>query len=372
MAYANFLPNQPSGGSIYSSSTIRNNFNALYQGCFNALKVEATDPPSLQVYVNPSDVENFYNQVWIKQEEPLNFGGGTSPAIIPPTSNPRIALLTIDYEGNLEWIYGSESASPSPPNSTSNKIPLAYVYEKVGMTEIVNYEDRTSYPSGGYIYKDVRPLLVSKDYPEDVKSILQDYDTNGNDLIDDTELLTIIDDWGDKKVSDKVMNVARYVWEKMASISGLPDSLDVDGYNIFGAQTGKYNAVFLGGNGTVFEAATTFKDQSTFNSKAIFDYEIDSNGRINYKIDTITSNTTLSSHNYILANASSGNITITLPDATTCQGRGYIIKKIDSSSNTITIDGNGSQTIDGSLTQTLSTQYEVIRIISDGNNWYKW
>ena len=85
-------------------------------------------------------------------------------------------------------------------------------------------------------------------------------------------------------------------------------------------------------------------------------------------ITTITANTTLTDLQHtILVDASGGNITITLPAPTT--GKVYIIKKIDNTANTVTIDA-GTQTIDGVNTKTLSAQYEVLRIQSDGNNWY--
>jgi hypothetical protein len=36
----------------------------------------------------------------------------------------------------------------------------------------------------------------------------------------------------------------------------------------------------------------------------------------------------------------------------------------------VTLDPNGSQTIDGDLTFVISTQYEAIEIESDGANWW--
>ena len=85
-------------------------------------------------------------------------------------------------------------------------------------------------------------------------------------------------------------------------------------------------------------------------------------------ITTVTANTTLTDLQHtILVDASGGNITITLPAPTT--GKVYVIKKIDSSTNTVTVDA-GTQTIDGANTKTLSAQYEVLRIQSDGSNWY--
>lgn len=71
----------------------------------------------------------------------------------------------------------------------------------------------------------------------------------------------------------------------------------------------------------------------------------------------------------ILCDATSGAITVTLPTAAGRKGKAFCIKKIDSSANTVTIDGNASETIDGATTKVLSTQYSAKWIISDGANW---
>lgn len=67
--------------------------------------------------------------------------------------------------------------------------------------------------------------------------------------------------------------------------------------------------------------------------------------------------------------ASGANRTVTLPAASGCAGRIYVIKKIDSSANTVTIDANSTETIDGALTQVLTTQYQSYTIQSNGTNW---
>lgn len=72
----------------------------------------------------------------------------------------------------------------------------------------------------------------------------------------------------------------------------------------------------------------------------------------------------------ILADATAGAFTITLPNATTRDGWEYTIKKIDASAFGVTIDGNGSQTIDGVLTMTLTTQYQKLKIVAHDGNWY--
>jgi hypothetical protein len=74
---------------------------------------------------------------------------------------------------------------------------------------------------------------------------------------------------------------------------------------------------------------------------------------------------------YVLANATSGNILVTLPDAADHIGRFYGIKKTDVSANTVTVTASGAQLIDASGSRILSSQYQAINIISDGSNWYE-
>ena len=73
--------------------------------------------------------------------------------------------------------------------------------------------------------------------------------------------------------------------------------------------------------------------------------------------------------NVVLGNATSGAFTLTLPSAIGIIGRQYILKKIDSSMNAVTIATTGGQTIDGASTASLSTQYQFLAIASDGTNW---
>jgi hypothetical protein len=72
----------------------------------------------------------------------------------------------------------------------------------------------------------------------------------------------------------------------------------------------------------------------------------------------------------ILASAASGNVQINLPAVATVPGREYIIKKTDATANTITIQANGAETIDGQNTIAENIQYQSYTIVSDGNHWY--
>ena len=64
------------------------------------------------------------------------------------------------------------------------------------------------------------------------------------------------------------------------------------------------------------------------------------------------------------------NQTITLPEAlgTTLEGRIFIFIKTQSG-GTVTIEGYGSQTINGALNTTLTTQYQTKTVICDGSSW---
>ena len=77
-----------------------------------------------------------------------------------------------------------------------------------------------------------------------------------------------------------------------------------------------------------------------------------------------------SSDETILSNASAGAITITLPTAVGATGKTYVVKKIDSSANTVTMATTSSQTIDGTLTRVFSNQYTGAQVQTDGSNWY--
>lgn len=84
----------------------------------------------------------------------------------------------------------------------------------------------------------------------------------------------------------------------------------------------------------------------------------------------VSANYTADATDYlILVDATGGARTITLPKAETWAGFPLVVKKVDSSANAVTIDGNGSETIDGATTYALSEQYDSIEILSDGEGW---
>lgn len=83
---------------------------------------------------------------------------------------------------------------------------------------------------------------------------------------------------------------------------------------------------------------------------------------------TINNNYTASTQNIILCDASSGAFTITLPLASSNTNKVYTIKKIDNTNNLVTIDGNGSETIDDEINQTIN-KFDSLKIVCNGTGW---
>lgn len=121
---------------------------------------------------------------------------------------------------------------------------------------------------------------------------------------------------------------------------------------------------------------TTFAVLSTNESGASSRTDINANFALCQKLNvdalsTISSTVAVSSSYQIyLGNASVNSITFTLPAAASSTGLWFIFKKIDGSVNPVIIDGNGSETIDGALTKTLSVAYASITVYCTGTAWY--
>lgn len=96
-----------------------------------------------------------------------------------------------------------------------------------------------------------------------------------------------------------------------------------------------------------------------------------SSGDDTYATATKTSNYTVgATDTVIFADASSGNVTITLPLASGLSGYKFFVKRIDSSSNTCSVARTSSDTIDGATSISLDLQYTCITVVSNGSNWF--
>jgi len=92
---------------------------------------------------------------------------------------------------------------------------------------------------------------------------------------------------------------------------------------------------------------------------------------IQYATETVNSNHTAGSYGNILCDASGGSFSVYLPAAAGVEGRIYTIKKIaGTGAQTVTIDPNGTETIDGSTTLVIVINYTAIKIVSSGSAWF--
>lgn len=84
-------------------------------------------------------------------------------------------------------------------------------------------------------------------------------------------------------------------------------------------------------------------------------------------VKTITENYTVLYDDYFIdANTTTGNITITLPNPTTNVSKPFFIRKT-SAANTLTITaGDGTKTINGSTSRTITANYGVLDLVSNG------
>jgi len=79
--------------------------------------------------------------------------------------------------------------------------------------------------------------------------------------------------------------------------------------------------------------------------------------------------TAVSSDFTILVDASGAAVTVELPAVSTVR-RIFAIKKIDSSTNAVVIDGNGAETIDGAATQSIVTQWSALTVHASTAAWF--
>jgi hypothetical protein len=88
-----------------------------------------------------------------------------------------------------------------------------------------------------------------------------------------------------------------------------------------------------------------------------------------YRSVTATGNV-VSGDYLIIADATAGAITMTLPPAALVPGRIYAFKRINSGANAVVVDPSGAETIDGAATYTLSAQWNSVTIMSNGTAWF--
>jgi hypothetical protein len=146
-----------------------------------------------------------------------------------------------------------------------------------------------------------------------------------------------------KKVDSDVGNV----------IVASEGSETIDGSTSDTILSGQYDSVTLQSNGAQWLVLNSVKEDALIAAKSA-DYTIlDGDGYGTVEVTTSTS-----------------TITITLPAVANNTGRTISIKKVDGSTGKVSLNGAGSEEVDGSTTDNeLLNQYDVITVISNGTQW---
>ena len=72
----------------------------------------------------------------------------------------------------------------------------------------------------------------------------------------------------------------------------------------------------------------------------------------------------------ILVNAAVGIVNLELPSVLTSLDHEFVIKKIDSSANVVNLNTYNTDAIEGTTQLILTSQWEVLRVVSNGTSWY--
>jgi len=117
---------------------------------------------------------------------------------------------------------------------------------------------------------------------------------------------------------------------------------------------------------TLLAGQVTIKDSVDVTNKSTF------GGAVQYGLRDVNSTSAVEANDYVLRCIQNGAITITLPPKNDHRGRVLIFKDTlgNAATHNITIDADGSETIDGNATYVISHNKEAITLMCDGiNGW---
>lgn len=166
----------------------------------------------------------------------------------------------------------------------------------------------------------------------------------------------------------QVMSANTYLLLKCILTSGTGTASWTQTYGTIGGLTAS-RAVATDANGTPTVSSTTSTELGYVNGvTSAIQTQLNAVSLLSVVAKTTTYTATVTDR--IITCSTASGWTLTLPAASGNSGLKYYIKKTSSDLNALTIDGNASETIDGSLTTTINTQYEAVEIVCDGSNWH--
>lgn len=164
---------------------------------------------------------------------------------------------------------------------------------------------------------------------------------------------------------DNTISKDGYVYlngEKSSFDTAAPVQLLKFKYNNFTDKTILFaDSAFNNGNGS-YGSINNNTDKSSLNVNAKKNNYLTKTGDYTIVLNDFPNNNCL----LIFADATTAAITITLPTALSSNGYEVTVIKTDTSVNSVTVKGNGSQLINASNTQVLAAQFDKINVKSNG------
>ena len=119
------------------------------------------------------------------------------------------------------------------------------------------------------------------------------------------------------------------------------------------------------------EASEYYPTLPSWNHREYTSSNADTNGvTSSRKVTSVTSNyTALLTDDVISVDCTNGPVTISLPTASSSDGYGFEIIKVDLTSNQVIIDPNGSELVFGDTTYRFNGSQESHEVVSDGAQW---
>ena len=139
--------------------------------------------------------------------------------------------------------------------------------------------------------------------------------------------------------------------------------------NYIGA--GSENVTILGSGNEVFNGASNVVIINSDNQKAVKDNTTIIDGVVaSWRYVDATIAYDASDREFVLADATAGAFTVTLPAVADSTDVWINVKKVDVSVNAVTVSSKATGLIDGAATKVLSTQYDSVDFYCDGSNWF--
>lgn len=115
---------------------------------------------------------------------------------------------------------------------------------------------------------------------------------------------------------------------------------------------------------------TSYQDTSITTRRKVYAGGVISTAGIWANVRTVSATSTvLADDHTLIVNTSGGNVTLTLPPASSSNGKIYYFKKA-STSNTLTLQGNGAEQIDNANTYVITSFLASVMLHCNGTTWY--